>query len=117
MASFRKKNKVKEKSVKSYVEEILIESPKVITIENFVNDVECEHFIRIAKPHLKQSVVSDDHGGHISAGRTSSTAWIDHDHDDITLNVGKRIAAQVGIPLENAEKFQVVYYDKSLLLG
>ena len=102
-----------EEVQKSCVEEILLDSPKVITIENFVTDLECEHMIRIAKPFLTKSVVSDDKGGHVSAGRTSSTAWIDHDHDQVTLNVGKRIAAQVGIPLENAEKFQVVYYDKN----
>tara|TARA_Y100000816_G_scaffold249651_1_gene199310 strand:- start:421 stop:2526 length:2106 start_codon:yes stop_codon:yes gene_type:complete len=109
MASFE----VEQNTDKSFVEEILVESPRVITIENFVTDIECEHMIRVAKPFLTKSVVSDDRGGHISAGRTSSTAWIDHDHDEITLNVGKRIAAQVGIPLENAEKFQVVYYDKN----
>ena len=80
-----------EEVQKSCVEEILLESPKVITIENFVTDLECEHMIRIAKPFLTKSVVSDDKGGHVSAGRTSSTAWIDHDHDQITLNVGKRI--------------------------
>ena len=98
---------------KSEVRLDLSEDPGVYTIENYVTDEECEHMKNLAIPNLERSVVSDGKGGYKSPGRTSKTAWINHDHDEITLNVGKRIAAQVGIPLENAEKFQVVYYDKN----
>lgn len=88
------------------------DDPGVYTISNYITKEECEHMINLAKPHLTRSVVSDDKGGYKSPGRTSMTAWIDHDHDIITTNLGKKISEQVNIPIENAEKFQVVYYDE-----
>lgn len=88
------------------------DDPGVYTISNYVTKEECEHMIKLAKPHLTRSVVSDDKGGYKSPGRTSMTAWIDHDQDEITTRLGEKIAKQVNIPIENAEKFQVVYYDE-----
>ena len=95
------------------VENILCENPRIITIDNFITDVECDHMIKLAKPTMQKSVVSDHKGGYVSSGRTSSTSWIDHFHDPITTQIGERIANYVNIPLCNAEKFQVVYYDKN----
>ena len=87
-------------------------NPYVATYDNFITNEECEHFITIAKPTLKRALVSSSSGGKISEGRSSSNTWIKHDHDEITLSVGKRIANIVKQPLENAEKFQIIYYDK-----
>ena len=108
MASFQ----IKEEDQK-LTEDRICEDPRILTIDDFITEIECEHMIRLAKPLLQKSVVSDHKGGYVSAGRTSSTAWIDHYHDSITEQIGKRIANYVNIPLCNAEKFQVVHYDKT----
>lgn len=89
---------------------ILYEDPLVYTIDNFISDEECEHMKMLARPNLQQSVVSTDKGGVLSSGRSSKTAWIDHKLDDITTVISNRCSTLVDIPIENAEKFQVVYY-------
>ena len=90
---------------------VLHEDPRITTVENFITKEECQHMINLGKPKLERSVVSDDKGGYHSAGRTSSTSWILHDHDEITLRIAKKVAKYVNIPLENAEQFQIVHYD------
>jgi prolyl 4-hydroxylase len=90
---------------------ILCESPGVFTINKFITREECEHMITISKPSMKDSLVSDNKKGTTSKGRTSKNAWIQHNHDKITKQIGEKIAKVVGIPLENAEAFQVIYYD------
>ena len=92
---------------------ILSSDPFVATYENIISDWECQHFIKISRDSLKRSSVNNDKGGFFSNERTSSNTWIKHDHDQITKNVGERIAKIVGMPLENAESFQVIYYGES----
>ena len=58
-------------------------------------------------------MVSDNHKGIISSGRSGSNTWIKHNHDKITKEIGERIAKLVNLPLENAEKFQIIYYGVS----
>ena len=95
------------------IQENWYEDPKVLTVNKFITKEECEHIIDLAKPNLTDSVVSDSKGGHVSVGRTSKTAWVNHFEDDITTSVANKIAKFVDIPIENAEKFQVVYYGET----
>ena len=69
--------------------------------------------MKLGKENLIDSVVSNDKAGYKSTGRTSKTNWIDHFHDSITTNLALKISNQVGIPIENAEKFQIVYYGEN----
>jgi len=85
--------------------------PLVLTMEDCLTQEECDHMIRISKPVMKKSLVSYASKGVESAGRTSHNAWIQHGHDEITKSIGEKIAKIVGLPLENAEAFQVIYYD------
>ena len=91
----------------------LCEDPGVYIIDNFISDEECEHFIKLAKPNLQQALVSSNEKGFVSGGRTGKNYWIHHSRDVITETVGKRIAEQVGVPLNTAEQYQVIYYDKT----
>ena len=93
--------------------DILHQEPYVATCKNIISEQECQHFIEISRGSLKRSLVSDSKKGFFSDGRTSSNTWIKHDHDQITKNVGERIANIVRMPLENAESFQVIYYGVS----
>lgn len=92
---------------------ILNEDPLVFTISNFVSADDCEHFIKISKPNLKRAFVSDTKKGTYSNGRTGSNYWVQHGTDDVTMNVGTSIAEAIKYPLENAEAYQVVHYDKT----
>lgn len=89
------------------------EEPKIYTINNFLTDEECEHFINISRNHIKPALVSGDKEGFVSKGRTGQNHWIIHNTDNITKQIGEKIAEEVGIPLENAEAYQVIYYDKT----
>lgn len=95
------------------IEVIENKEPLVLTIENYLTQEECDHMILISKPFMKKSLVSNSSKGVESAGRTSHNAWIQHNHDEITKSIGEKIAKIVGMPLENAEAFQVIYYDKN----
>jgi len=87
------------------------EDPKIYTISNFITDEECDHFIEISKPKMKRSVVSDEKKGTISKGRTGENCWLQHYTDKTTGDVANKIANLISMPVENAESYQVVYYN------
>jgi len=89
------------------------DEPHVHTVDDFLDYDTCLHFIQIASGKLKQALVSHGQKGEISQGRTGKNCWISHSHDDITLNVATKIANHVGLPLVNAESYQIIYYDKN----
>lgn len=88
----------------------LSNDPIIYSYDNFLSEEECDHFIKVGEPLLKRSVVSDDKGGYISNGRTSSNAWIPHKTDEILFNIASKISNIVDIPVENAESFQFLHY-------
>lgn len=92
---------------------ILNEDPKIYTVDNMLTEEECEHFIDISSGNLKRALVSGGKEGYVSQGRSGSNTWLAHNTDDITKRVGERIAQHVQMPLENAEKFQIIYYGVS----
>lgn len=116
-------NQIKNETINNFTLEnvknhknILNEDPLVFTIDNFVSNDECDHFIKLASPNMKQALVSSNQKGEtgiVSNGRTGSNCWIKHDNDKITYNVGQRIANYIGVPLINAEQYQVIHYDVS----
>jgi prolyl 4-hydroxylase len=93
---------------------ILYSDPEIYTIDNFLSDEECDHFINITSGNFDRAlVVSEKESGVVSSGRTGENAWVEHNKDDITLKVGTRIAELVNMPLENAEAFQVIHYGQT----
>ena len=93
--------------------EVLSEDPIIFTIDNFLTEEECEHFIKIAQPNLKRAFVSDNKVGVFSAGRTGTNTWIKHDTDKITKKIAMKVSIILNIPLKNAESFQAIHYDVS----
>ena len=84
--------------------------PEIYTINNFLSDKECNHIINISKNSFQRAIVIGDLISHV---RTNSNYWITHNYDDIIYNICCKISKLVNIPLENAEKLQVIYYDKN----
>jgi len=91
---------------------ILCDEPKVFTIGNFIDKKSCDHIISVAKNKLKPALVSTAKKGVVSKGRTGMNCWIDHKHDTIFEGVAKKISELIKIPIETAESFQIIYYDK-----
>lgn len=85
--------------------------PGVHVLDDVVTPAEAEHLRSVAEPQMAPSRVSGAAEGVASAGRTNSVCWVRHDHDDVTLALAERLADLVGLPLVNAESFQVIRYD------
>ncbi len=92
--------------------DVLHENPKIQIKKDFLTTRTCNHFIKISKDKLKAALVSSDKGGVTTQGRSGKNCWIKHDYDATTLRVAKDISKIVGLPLCNAEAFQIIHYDK-----
>ena len=89
---------------------ILNDDPLIQVIDHFISAETCDYFLRKGKPRLSRALVSGDTGGKLSAGRTGSNCWLSF-KDDFWLNdVSKGISEYIDIPLEHAEKMQLIYY-------
>lgn len=94
-----------------YRSSVFSSSPRVELIERFLTIEDCSLLIELGKEKLAPSLVMDRQGGEAkSERRTSSHAWIAHTENDYTKNLGERISRLVGLPLSNAESFQLVSY-------
>tara|TARA_B100001093_G_scaffold47091_1_gene40041 strand:+ start:392 stop:2386 length:1995 start_codon:yes stop_codon:yes gene_type:complete len=91
---------------------IVYDDPLVYTINNFVDNNTIKHIINTCRPKMKAALVSDSKQGVVSNGRTNTNCWIKHNHDEIFLNLATKVASIVNMPLDNAEAFQVIHYDK-----
>lgn len=87
--------------------------PLVYVFEDFLSNAEVEQLLGAAKPKLKKALVSDNQAGRESAGRSGSNCWIPFKHNRIIEDLSLRVAEVVGLPLEQAESLQVIYYGKS----
>ena len=89
------------------------ESVRVEEYQEFLSEEECAHFISLGQSTgMKRALlVGKDTGEDISnEDRTNTSAWLKHDTTDITTAVTSRIADLIGLPLENAEQIQLIYY-------
>ena len=93
--------------------------PIIYTVDDFLTDEECQHFIDLALPNLEQSGVTGykkdstkRHDRVMKSHRNSMQAWIRPELDEITRSVWGRICNLVQLPKENTEKFQVMRYTK-----
>jgi prolyl 4-hydroxylase len=84
--------------------------PCVWLFENYASAEELAALREAASEKLAPAEVSGAEGGYISAGRNGSNCWIAHDRSAPITALARRIAALVGIPLINAESFQIVHY-------
>ena len=79
----------------------------------FISREECAHMILCARREgmsAAKLVGEKDGVDQITEARTNKSTWLDHDYDETTLSICQRIADKVGMPLDNAEKIQCIYY-------
>lgn len=89
------------------------DDPLVYVFEDFLDDLEVEQLLAAAEPKLKQALVSSAKSGVESDGRSGSNCWVAHGYNAVIEELSLRVAAVVGVPLENAESLQVIYYSES----
>lgn len=87
--------------------------PRVYTIADFLTDAECAHLISRARAmHMERAKVSGGKEGVVSQGRTNAVCWVDHYADPACKRIAAKVAGLVGMPLNHAERFQVIHYGK-----
>lgn len=89
------------------------DEPLVYVFEDFLTDIEVDQLLTAAKPKLQQALVSAAQAGVKSAGRSGRNCWIPHNYNAVVKDLVLRVAEIVGIPLQNAESMQVIYYARS----
>lgn len=87
--------------------------PLVYEVENFMSPEEIEHFLALGDDGMFRAQVSDVKKGRESKSRTNRVRWIAHDYTPVLKGIADRASALVGIPLLNAEKFQLIHYKQS----
>lgn len=90
-------------------------NPRVEIIENLINKDVANHFIELGIKDLGLSMVvgSASTEDALDTARTSRTSWIAHDRTQKTLTIARKISEIVGIPLKNAESFQLIHYGET----
>jgi len=84
--------------------------PFVFVIDDFFSAEEAENLMQIVQGKMERARVSDESAGSVSDGRTNSVHWVAHNFNQLTLQLGERVAAALELPLNHAEAFQVIHY-------
>jgi prolyl 4-hydroxylase len=89
---------------------ILNRDPWVVVVDDYLPASERQALMDAASPRLGAPMLDTGDIEQDQQVRTGRVAWIHHDHDARTRALADRVAGLVGIPLVNAESFQVVRY-------
>ena len=104
---------IKERIARAGLEDrarVLSEDPWVVIVDDYLPEAERTALVRAAASRLEAPMLDT---GDIEADaqvRSGRVAWIHHGLAPGIRALAERIASLVGIPLENAESFQVVRY-------
>lgn len=90
----------------------VVELPRLIVIDNFLSDEECQHLIDLGLPSLQRSttVNSENGSSEVNVNRTSEGAYFSRGQTDTILRIENRLAELAGWPVENGEGMQVMRY-------
>lgn len=92
--------------------DVLCADPLIFTIDDFIDGETCEHFVRLCKGNMARALVAGADAPAVSSGRTNTNCWIHHDTDAVTKSVADRLSQTVGLPLSNAESYQMIHYNE-----
>ena len=86
--------------------------PNVALIQDLLTEQECEKLISLSAGKVTRSSVVDraTGGDQISAVRTSAGTHFERGENAIVARIEQRIAALTGLPIENGEPLQILYY-------
>lgn len=89
---------------------VLSEDPWVVVVDDYLPRSERSALVRAAVTRLQSPMLDTGEIESDAQVRSGRVAWIHHDHAPRIRALAERIAEMVGIPLVNAESFQVVQY-------
>lgn len=90
---------------------LVVKSPRIILLDGFLSDDECEEVKRITTPLLTRSTVVAERGGSVvSDVRTSMSASLKPEQTPLVLRVEQRIEDLTGIPRAHGEPIEVLRY-------
>jgi prolyl 4-hydroxylase len=90
----------------------VLRNPNIALIENLLSGDECDKLISLARGKLKRSevVATQQAGFEVSAVRTSEGAHFERGENAIVSRIEQRLSALTGIPIEQGEPLQILYY-------
>jgi hypothetical protein len=81
-----------------------------LNVLGFDTKIDCQSGVALDRQCYILILICNNNGV-LSAARTSKSIWLKHYFDKITYRIGQKVASCANMPLENAESFQVIYYD------
>lgn len=93
---------------------ILCDSPRIVALEGFFSQDECDHFVKISQAKKIPSSVVDSSNGRemVNPYRTGTMAVLEPRTDSIVHNAGLKVAHVTNTREEQGEPFQVVGYKR-----
>ncbi len=93
-------------------DEVLSTSPRLLHLHGFLSVGECEHLIERTREQVQPSTTVDPETGGIIVveSRTSSSTHLQLGETPVVAAIEARIAEMAGLPVENGEGLQVLYY-------
>jgi prolyl 4-hydroxylase len=88
------------------------EKPVIATLAGVVTPEECTQLVELAKPRLAPSTVADARTGKdvVNACRTSLGMFFRPGETELIARLDRRFAEVAGLPVENGEGLQILYY-------
>jgi len=90
--------------------EELYKNPPVFLFHDVISDREIEELKNISKNNFERSKVLHPNGSKESNHRVSKVSWVEHDYNNLTRRLIKRIEEVSGLSAESAESFQIQNY-------
>jgi prolyl 4-hydroxylase len=88
-----------------------VASPRIVVVDNFLSDAECDAFVSDAATRLKRSTVVSDDGPEIEVDkRTSSGTFYHRGSTPMVEIMEARLAAFARWPIDHGEGLQILYY-------
>ncbi|THD28615.1 Proline HYdroxylase [Fasciola hepatica] len=93
-------------------EEILYPDPRMVMWYDTIHDDEITRIQELAKPRLRRATVKNPVTGQLEFAfyRTSKSAWLPDDLDEVTHRMNQRIHALTGLNMDASEDLQVGNY-------
>ena len=89
-----------------------MQHPRIVMLEGFLSDQECDALIELALPKMLRSktVVNETGGEQVHASRTSEGMFFQRGENELVKTIETRIAKLVNWPVEHGEGLQVLHY-------
>jgi len=92
---------------------VRVEKPVMAALAGVVTPEECARLVEMARPRLEPSTVADARTGEdvVTAQRTSLGMFFRPMENDLVARLDRRLSDVAGLPVENGEGLQILYYN------